>query len=332
MEANELKTWTIAGHTLQPGQKQRVILHPNMENYEMPGTMICGTEDGMTLIVTAGIHSGEYPGVAAAARLANEIDATAFKGRLLLVHCVNTSGFWAKSPGRVPEDGVNLNADYPGRPDGTTGERIADYFVKEIFPGADFIIDLHSGGSMEPLTPCLFFPVAAGEEVRKTAFTAAQATDIPYLIASMATSGEYSYAATAMGIPGLLLERGHCGHCRQEWIDAYHRDLELLLTHFGMCAMKHIAPACPKIVCDKTIYLVSAHKGLWRPAIEEGQRVRKGDLLGHVENFWGEHIGEYRAEDDATIFYYTSGLAINPGDHLVAYGLAAHMRHIESAP
>lgn len=322
-----MEPWTIANHTINPCQKQRITLQPNVEGYEIPATMICGQEDGMTLLVTAGIHSGEYPGVAAVARLAADIDPAEVKGRILLVHCVNTSGFWAKSPGRVPEDNFNLNGDYPGKPGGTTGACIADFFVTELFPQADFIVDLHSGGQMEPLTPCLFFPVAAGDKVREQAFAAAMATDIPYLIASQAASGEYSYAATAMSIPGLLLERGCCGHCHQDWVEAYERDINLLLAHFGMRKAQGATPVCEKIICNKTIYLTSRHQGLWYPSIKEGQSVKKGDLLGHIEDFYGQQVGEYTAEEDGVVFYYTSGLAINHGDHLVAYGLTAHMEH-----
>ena len=321
-----METWTIAGHSLEPGQKQRVILYPNVEGYEIPATMICGARDGITLIVTAGIHSGEYPGVAATARLADEIYASSFSGRLLLTHCVNTSGFWAKSLGRVPEDGFNLNSGYPGKAGGTTGERIADFFVNEIFPQADFIIDLHSGGQLEALTPCLFFPRMASEDVEKAAVDAAMVTDIPHLIASPGTDGQYSYAATAMGIPGLLLERGYSGCCRQEWIEAYCKDLNRLLAHFGMCDAKETGPICQKTIYNKSIYLTSEHKGLWYPAVRQGQWLKKGDLLGHIEDFFGDLQGEYRAEADGIVFYYTSGLAVNPGNPLVAYGLADYMK------
>lgn len=322
-----METWKIVGHEVAPGQKKQVFLEPDVPGYEMPATLVCGVKSGKTLLITAGIHSGEYPGVAAAVRLAAEIDPASFSGRLLLIHCVNTSGFWAKSPSLIPEDGFNLNGDYPGKPNGSTGERIADYFVTEIFPKIDFIVDLHSGSPMEPLTDCLFFPVGAGQKVKTEALAAAKATDIPYLIASTATTGQYSYAATKMGIPGLLLERGHSGHCRQDWVDANYRDLDLLLNHFGMRNTQDTRPVCAKTVCTKSVYLTSEHKGLWYPAIEEGQYIKKGDLLGHVEDFFGRRIGEHLAEADALVLYYTSGLAVNIGDPLVAYTLTDNMEY-----
>lgn len=313
--------WEICGCTLEKGEKRKVILEPGVAGYEIPATLICGGEAGKTVVVTAGIHSGEYPGVPAVIRAAKEIQPSKLKGNLLLMHCVNTSGFWAKSPGRIPEDGFNLNGDYPGKPDGTVGERIADYFIREIFPKADFILDLHSGGTTEPLTECLFFPKA--EKVREVSLQAAKALDIPYLIESVAEKGEYSYAANYFDVPGLLLERGFCGYCRKEWIEAYYRDIRLLLNHLGVYGMEEPYSVCLKKVYTKTVYLTASERGLWYPAVEQNKKVEKGELLGYTEDFYGNQLSEYRAEDAGTVFYYTSGLAVNPGDALVAYGLEA---------
>lgn len=315
-----MKPFSICGHIVQPGEKQQILLEPNFSGYTMPATMICGVNEGKTLIVTAGIHSGEYPGVAAVIRLAGALDAAKINGRILLIHSVNTSGFWAKSPGYIPEDGANLNANYPGDPNGGVGARIADYFVKEIFPHADFLLDMHSGGGAEPLTPCLFYPVAAGERVREISLAAARALDIPLLVASTAKSGEYSYAAQ-MGVPGLLVERGGCNDCREEWIAAYERDLYLLLDHLGLAVLEQPQTVCQKKIYQKTIYLAAEEQGLWYPSVRENQRVSKGDRLGIVEDFFGNLLHEYLAEEDGTVFYYTCGLAIRPGNALVAYGV-----------
>ena len=310
---------------IEPGQKRRVIFDAG--GSEIPATIIDGQEEGMTLLVMAGVHPDEYPGMAASIRVAQAMEPERLSGRLIIIHCANPSGFWARSR-FVPEDGVNLNGDYPGKPDGSPGERIADFFVKQFFPHVDFIVDLHSGSPMEPLTPCLFFPSGAGDRVRETSLSAAMDTDIPYLIASHAESGEYSYAAKAMGIPGLLLERGHSGLCPREWVDAYEDDLYRLLQHLGMIALPPFdsKPVCAKILCEKTVYLGSEHKGLWYPDIHEGQSLKKGERLGHIEDFWGNRLKEYHAQDDGLVFYYNAGLAVRPGDPLVAYGLKDFMK------
>lgn len=290
-----------------------------MEDYEIPATLICGKEPGKTVVVTAQIHAGEYNGTPAVIQAAKEIDPIKLKGNLVLMHCVNTSGFRQQHWGTLPEDGFNLNSDYPGHPDGTVGERLADWFVKEIFPQADFILDLHGGSVNERLTPCLFFPTA--QETTEASLAAARALDVPYLIASRAKGGEYSYAANYHGVPGLLLERGYGGFCREEWILGHKRNIYLLLKHLGM-----YEPDIPETdyepeIYEHTVYLESTQEGLWYPEVEEDERIEKGQIIGRLEDFFGNTVREFYAEGDGVVFYYTGGLSVKEGDSLVAYGL-----------
>ena len=75
------------------------------------------------MLVTAGVHGDEYPGIAASIRVAGELNPEEMSGNVLFVHCVNVSGFYGKNR-RVPEDGGNLNADFPGKRGGTVSEQI----------------------------------------------------------------------------------------------------------------------------------------------------------------------------------------------------------------
>ncbi len=320
-----MNVWNIGSHNISPGEKRQVMLTP-AEGCEIPFTAINGSVEGKTVLVTAAVHGDEYPGVAAAVRMAAQLDPERVSGRILIAHCVNASGFWNKSL-YVAEDGFNLNNGYPGRPNGTPGECIADFFVKEVFPQTDFVIDLHSGSAMEPLAPCLFFPNAAGDAVRDISLEAAKATSIPYLIASEAKTGHYSYAAH-MGIPGLLLERGHSGLCEKEWVDNYCRDLSQLFSHLGVYPGCEGERVCPKTVFSKTVYLAAGQQGLWYPEVSEGQEIKKGNPLGRLEDFYGNVLEEYKAQGDGTVFYYTGGLAVKKGAPLVAYGLAEYAKSI----
>ncbi len=307
----------ICGHSLNPGEKRQTTLRP-LPGYEMPSTMICGAKPGKTILVTAGIHSGEYPGVPAVMRTARGIDPARVTGNIVMIHCVNTSGFWARTDCLVAEDCGNLNANYPGAPDGTVSQRIADYFVKQIFPYVDFVVDLHSGSQQEPLTPCLFFP--KWETVREEALDAAKALDIPYLIQSMAKTGEYSYAAYAMGIPALLLERGHSGFCEEGWIDAYCNDLRLLLHHLGYYPYDRQS-SLEKHIFVKTVYLEAEEDGVWYCNVKPDATVKKGQMLGRTEDFFGNVLHEYYAEADGIVFYHCCGLSVKVGRNLVAYGV-----------
>ena len=60
---------TICGLEIKRGTKLRAMLPVPDTMTKIPLTVINGVEDGPTLLITAGIHGGEYPGIAAAIEL-----------------------------------------------------------------------------------------------------------------------------------------------------------------------------------------------------------------------------------------------------------------------
>ena len=335
-----MNTWTICGQTLSPGEKRQTVLrvpmggHPHggklpggpdgeQGDYELPATLLCGAQPGKTLLISASIHSGEYVGIPAVIRTARELDPEKMRGNVILLHCVNLSGTLRHSYRLVPEDGFNLNSGYPGDPDGTVGERIAAWFVRELFGRVDFILDLHGGSPEESMTPLFFFPHA--ESVRETSLAAARATNVRYTLESYAKGGEYSYAANVFGVPGLLLERGNGVLCTAEEIRAEMDDIRLLLDHLGIypAAAGTFDAALDRRTFRETVYLESGVRGLWYPAVEKDTDVKKDQLLGTVEDYFGNPVAQYRAQGDGRVMYLAGGLAVNPGDALVTYVLLA---------
>ena len=117
-------TLSVCGLTICRGSKLRTMLPVPGTEIEIPLTIINGAFDGPTLLVTAGIHGGEYPGIAAAMELGRSLDPQEIHGSLIMLHPVNIQGFWARREFIVPEDGKNLNRVFPGNPDGTLSERL----------------------------------------------------------------------------------------------------------------------------------------------------------------------------------------------------------------
>ena len=81
--------WTIFGETLAPGELRRTVLRIAMDglpnrgalrpgeektgDYEMPVFLFNGAKEGKTLLISAGIHSGEYAGTPAVIRAGREL-------------------------------------------------------------------------------------------------------------------------------------------------------------------------------------------------------------------------------------------------------------------
>ena len=254
---------------------------------------------------------------------AAEIDPKKVNGRIVIIHCLNSSGFTERTDSIVPEDGMNLNRDFYGDKNGTISRKIMAFLEDEIMPIADFIMDLHSGSAMEQMASCLFFPVAAGDEVSKISMGAASNIAIEHLIASRSKDGFYSYAASK-GIPGILVERGYNNTCEKEDYEGFIQDIYLLLDHFNVLEITHRPEEVERIVWMKTDYIESQHTGVWFPRIEPGMFVKKGGLIGTVKDFFGNVIGEYRALEDCRIMYNHYGLSIKKGDNVAACGIVEH--------
>ncbi len=340
----------ICGFELEPGTKKQVILGVDMgdlthvgkvtnipenvevaqgtNNYEMPATLICGKKPGKTALFTAGIHAGEFPGVAAVVHAAKEIDPMEVSGNIILIHNVNVSGFNMRTNGLVYEDDANLNGNYPGDENGTQGERIAAYFVKNIFPYIDFCCDFHSGGNGEFMYPLLFYPINCKSE--EASYKAALAVDIPHIVISKAEKGEVHWAARQFDVPGFIIETGHSSLACKEWIDLDMRNIFLILDHLGIYHKAELNPQmiCKKIVCGDNDYLGGEADGMWVSMVEANQWFKKGEILGRIEDFYGNTLYTYTAKKDGLVLYLNSGIYAKPGFDMMALAYTDGIKEI----
>jgi len=310
---------TINNITFEDNSKTKLLLHPYGMQYDIPTTVICGAEAGPTLLVTAQIHAGEYNGSRAVMELSEKLQPEEIKGTVILMHCVNTSGFYSKQRRFVPEDRVDLNGNYPGNPKGTLGHRIAAWFVEELFPKIDFLVDLHGGQDRHLLESCVFYPRAC--QVTEKVLAAAKTLNISYLMASGNDKGHYGYAAHKLNIPALLIEGGYACIQTPEWTAAHVDNVKRIMAHLNMYAYDFPEVSLKQYDFKNCAYTMIDCKGVWKPNISLNQVVKKGDLLGTVTDFFGKELKSYYAEGDGIIVYFIAGMLVMDGDEAIAYGL-----------
>ena len=73
--------------------------------HRIPVTIINGEKDGKIVLITSGIHGGEYPGIQTAIELAQEINPADVRGAVIILHPVNTQAFLQRVASVIPEDG-----------------------------------------------------------------------------------------------------------------------------------------------------------------------------------------------------------------------------------
>src|SRR5436190_14566807 len=145
---------------------------------------------GPTALVLAGNHGDEYPGQIAIMRLLRELTPEQITGRLILVPTLTMPA--AKAATRLsPLDGKNFNRIFPGNPAGTPSEVLAHYLSTVLFPMADAVIDIHTGGRSMDFEPCATMHLVPKGPQRGKMLAAAEAwnTDLCFLYADVAGTG-----------------------------------------------------------------------------------------------------------------------------------------------
>jgi predicted deacylase len=68
------------GIKVEPGEKAQTSISVPGTDVSIPVTIINGVNEGKRIVITSGIHSGEYPGIQCAIELAQEIDPKEVSG------------------------------------------------------------------------------------------------------------------------------------------------------------------------------------------------------------------------------------------------------------
>jgi N-alpha-acetyl-L-2,4-diaminobutyrate deacetylase len=200
---------------------------------------ICVVKNGSgpTALLTGANHGDEYEGPLALFELARTLDAKDVSGTVIIVPAMNYPAFRAGTR-TSPIDKGNLNRSFPGRPDGTATQKIADYFQRELLPRADVVLDFHSGGRTLDFLPFCAAHVLPDAALSEKAFAAVEAFSAPWSMKMVEIDavGMYDTAAEEMGRVFVTTELGGGGTARAETVRIARRGVSNLLRHAGILA------------------------------------------------------------------------------------------------
>lgn len=261
--------------------------------------------DGPTALLTGGNHGDEYEGPVALYDLAANIDVNAVSGRIIILPALNYPAFRA---GRrtSPIDKGNMNRSFPGRPDGTITEKIADYVNRHLIPISDIVADIHSGGRTLEMTPFAAHHILPDKEHQDRCRSAVMAFGAPFSIAMLELDavGMFDTVVEAMGKTFVTTELGGGGSSTPETIAVAKAGIRNVLQHAGIIAGD---PAPSDTVWldmpDGDCFVVSDEDGLVEPCIALGHSVSAGDIVARIHRIerTGDRPTEYRAMRDGIL-------------------------------
>lgn len=299
---NERQAGRVSRHWLEVGQSWQGPVR-------VPLAVVHGTTPGAKLVVLACQHGDEGNGVIALLDFINTAQPAQISGEVWVVPCANVHGFIVGHR-NSPYDQQDMNRVHPGNPQGTMSEQIAHVLHRDIFPGADLIIDLHGGS---PENGDTAFGMWADADGKPSVLPIISSMKLDFLIAKRKSlPGMLSNTAAELGIPQISIEAGSA-------LD-YPRNNGALMRDFITTAMQHLqmlpgpAPA-PQALPLMNSATHRAHTGgAWKTLVSFRENVQKGQQLGVIMDLLGNVTQDVRAIESGIVAVMRTGVRVHPGE------------------
>ena len=292
----------------------------------IPITIVRGRQLGPTLALIAGTHGSEVAPIVALQRVRAALDPAGLRGTVLIVHVANLPSFLGRTVYYSPVDGKNLNRVYPGRPDGTVSERIADAITREIIDRADYLVDIHSGDGNESLRPYTYWsPLGLDARADSIAREMALAWGNDHIVIDTVRPRDRRVSvytqntAHIRGKPALTTEAGYLGLAVEDMVQRNVDGVFRLLRYLRMLPGDVELVGQP-LFFERTEVLRSPGTGVWHPKVERGQSVQKGALIGVLTDFFGTTQAEIRAPFGGIVLYVVGTPAMSQGEPMGMIG------------
>ena len=282
--------------------------------------------DGPCALLTGGNHGDEYEGPVALHELAATLTPDMINGTVIIVPSMNHPAFLAGTR-TSPIDNGNMNRAFPGRPDGTPTEKIADYFQRVLLPRADVVLDFHSGGKTLDFLPFAASHVLDNKEQEARCRAARDAFNAPFSVEmrEIDALGMYDNAAESQGKTFVTTELGGGGTATPRTLAIARKGVRNLLIHEGILeGTPVIEPTVHLSQPDDACFHFAPCSGLVAFDFALGDAVSAGTRLAAI---WDPHSTgqpplEILAQRDGILTARHHPGLIQPGDCLGVLSVA----------
>ena len=310
---------TVGPLVAYPGTRVtgQVAVDVGSATLQIPVAIVHGSRPGPRVAATAGIHGAEYVSIAALREVVLGLNPTAVTGSVVAVLTASPAAFAARSIYVNPIDGLNLNRQFPGDPNGSPSQRLAHWLTTTVIAGSDVFVDMHCGDMNEALVSFTGIEETADADLDARSRELAEAYGLRYLLIGP-TNGTTTTAAAALGIPAVLGEVGGQGRWPKEDVALHAAGFRRVLHAAGLVDSAPATPAHRTEVLAKEAWMRATTSGYWHPSVAVGDRVRAGEVVGEVQDAFGNVLERPSAPMSGVVVFLVSSLAMNAGDPLLA--------------
>jgi predicted deacylase len=237
-----------------------------------------GKRKGPTLLLNAAVHGNEVVGVEVVRKIVDEIDPATLTGNLIAVPIVNPMAF-TSGLRWDPYDNIDMNRIFPGDPEGTMTERVAHSFYTIFARQADYILDLHSAEFPDELIPHIRVRV---DRPTKAYHDLVASTGINAVWKGPSIKGMLQTQAFQNKIPCVTIEIGAAGVITKADVLVGTTAVRNVMAVLGMIDGTASVPDRQIILQSNEAWIRSPFGGIFKPAIDLGQFVKRGDVIGDI--------------------------------------------------
>ncbi len=260
----------------------------------IPRFILQGKASGPHLLILGAVHGDEFEPVFAIHQLRHLLDTAAATGGLLagtvtLVPVANPSAFdHAK---RCGADDLDLARTFPGVANGSITERVA-FEVAALIRNADYLIDLHTGGTDMAVTPLTGYMLHPDPAILARQREMAKAFHLPVIWGTTPNlQGRSLSVARDAQIPAIYCEYQGSASCTLEGIQAYVNGCLNVMAAFNMIDRPLPDSNVKWVVEDNQpdsghmqICNPAPIDGLFQPCVAAGHCVQCGEAVGTLLN------------------------------------------------
>lgn len=282
----------VCGLSVKPGMKRQGILTIPGDHDPRYNPRICiinGKKPGKTVVVLGGTHGTEYSSIEAVIRLIKKLDSSEISGAVIAVPVLNVAQFEERTQFISPVDDLNLNSIFPGKEDGSLSERLAYTLFKEVVSIGDALVDCHGGDINEDLRGFVVASDSGDDELNKVSLEMAKCFDtslvhvFPSTVPGMTNSAQKIY-----DIPCIQPEAGTPFPVTEEDIMFHLNGVLNVLRYFDV--LDGEPTLYDQTVSPDRMKLFSESYGIWDCVVEFNQLVKEGEILGTVNDHFGEPV------------------------------------------
>jgi predicted deacylase len=264
--------------------------------------------EGPVILLLAGVHGDEINGVSIIREIINQKLNVPKKGTIICIPVFNIFGYLIQT--REFPDGRDLNRMFPGSLNGSLASQFAYQFTKEIAPFVDYVIDYHTGGGERDNVSQIRL-----ESSEKETLELANIFNPPFVVHSGYIAKSLRESLKKMGKTVLLFEGGKSKNLDNTVINHGIRGTKNVLIHLGFIDGE-IALTEKTTFISKSKWIRSNYSGMFKLLVKNGTHVKKKELLGVIQDPFGEFKKRIYAPFDCYIFCINKTPIVNKGEAL----------------